>query len=141
MPIARQNCSEAGGCSSARLLDNVCIQLISQSPGRVFVYVFPGPTGPNCYCQSSKNDPFPVTIAFVRNRLSESTWAEMRPQGGPSERVEQLFGFCRSSSKRAETGPEAFGVVVCRFVGNVLGILGLALHQIRLELDDFRPDP
>ncbi len=30
-----------------------------------------------------------------------------------------------SSSKRAEIGPETFGIVVCLFVGTVPGILGL----------------
>jgi hypothetical protein len=36
-----------------------------------------------------------------------------------------------SSSKRAESGPEAFGLVVCRFVGTVPGILGLGWPRFR----------
>ena len=36
-----------------------------------------------------------------------------------------------SSSKRAEIGPESFGIVVCRFVGTVPDILGLVWPSFR----------
>ncbi len=36
-----------------------------------------------------------------------------------------------SSLKQAEIGPESFGIVVCRLVGTVPGILGLGLVQLQ----------
>ena len=36
-----------------------------------------------------------------------------------------------SSTKHAEIGPESFGIVVCRFVGTVLDILGLVWPSFR----------
>ena len=50
-----------------------------------------------------------------------------------------------SLSKHNEIGPEAFGIVVCRFVGTVTGYFGIGLAQlparIRPEIEGSRPDP
>ncbi len=42
--------------------------------------------------------------------------------------VSHSFG---SSPKLADIGPDSFGLVVCRFVGTVLGLMGLALLSFR----------
>ncbi len=42
--------------------------------------------------------------------------------------------------KHAGIGPESFGIVVCRSVCTVLGIVSFAA-QIRPELENLRPDP
>ncbi len=58
--------------------------------------------------------------------------------------ISQFTSF-GSSSKHAEVGPEAVGIVVSRFVGTRAGYYGPGLAQlstpIRLDIEDSRPDP
>ena len=55
-----------------------------------------------------------------------------------------IFMLTSGLFEQYEVGPESFGVVVFRLAGSVSGVLGgldQLQPQIRLEIEDFRPDP